>query len=116
MKFPAFKEFSTRFAGLDEVIKYLRVEHTLNLKELITGLRNLTFADNFQSFEVEVDIPATSEVAIANQFKGVIPSKRIIVKANVNTVVDGDNAWTTSYLYLKNTGATAATVKVLFLK
>jgi len=116
VKFPGFKEFDGIGQTLNDALKYLRVEHTVNLKELVTGLRRLTFLENFQSFRVTVEIPATSEVAIENKIRDAIPTDRVIVRANNSSVVDGDTAWTKEHVYLKNTSATPATVTVIFFK
>jgi hypothetical protein len=100
---------------LEGVIRYLTAGLNQSLRELQAGLQGLSFADNFDSFEVTVLIPATSELAIRNQLK-VKPSKRIIVRTNSATIVDGDTEWSKEYVYLKNTGALEATITVVFMR
>lgn len=89
-------------------------------KDITSGLRRLTFADNFQSFEVaNLKIAATTEVTISNGFQGilpgVIPTKRIIVRQiGDGLVVDGPTAWNEKSVYLTNTGADEVTITVIF--
>jgi len=116
MKFPGFKEFDSRIPSLTQIFDYLRIEHTANLKELVTGLNRLTLDENFLSFTVSVEIPAGQETAIENKLRGSIPSHRIITRSNVAEIVDGATAWTKEFVYLKNLGATNAQVTVIFLK
>lgn len=127
MKFPGFKEFrgnlKVSYASmaeiLDDTVNYLSVDLTRILRELVNGLTKLNFSDNFQSFLVTVEIPATTEIAIPNDLRdGSIPSHKLILrgKSGAQDVVDGDAEWTQEFVYLKNTGASAVTVTVLFLK
>lgn len=116
MKFPGFKQFGPRLPNLEKVVEYLRVEMNANLLELTTGLANLRFLDNFESFRVTVEIPAGAEVGIENKLRNGIPTDRLFVRANSNSVVDGDTEWTMTHVYLKNTGASSAKVTVLFFK
>lgn len=113
-KFSGFRLFKLG-TTLESVVTYLSSGLNQSLRELQAGLQGLSFADNFDSFEVTVVIPATSELQIRNQLP-VRPSKRIIVRSNSATVVDGDTAWSADYVYLKNTGATSATITVVFLR
>lgn len=114
MKLASLKEFIG--GSLSEVVRYLTSENNSNLKELRTVLGNLSLNDNFSSFEVSVVIPATSEVGIENKLRGQIPSKRIIVRSDSADVVDGATAWDKNFVYMRNLGATAATVTIVFLK
>lgn len=117
MKFPAFKEYANRVPNLNQVVDYLTIEHTANLKELITGLRNLDFLNNFSSFRATVTIPAGAEIGIENRIRGgIVPSDRIIVRSNSHEIVDGDTPWTKEFVYMKNLGAADATVTIVFLK
>ena len=116
MKFPGFKEFDTRIGTLTEVIAYLRSEHSLNLKELVTGLRRLSFLDNFDAFRVTVTIPAGAEVGIENKLRGSIPTDRYLTRGNGAEIIDGGSAWTATHVFLKNSGASDATVTVIFFK
>ena len=88
------------------------------IKELTSGLRNIKFADNFQSFEYgPTEIAANTEVKIRNQLS-VVPSKVIIVKQVGNALVTaGDTEWSKNFVYLKNhDGSNAATVTAIFLR
>lgn len=115
MNFKNFKEF--RDAAMDRVISYLRDDLSPALRELRHGLTQLSFADNFNSFEATVVLPATTEVSIRNQFRdGTVPSKYIICWATGSEVVVGDAEWTKDFVYLQNLGAAEVTVKVIFLK
>lgn len=86
------------------------------VKELALGLRNLTFAHNFQSFEATITIPATSSYTIRNQLT-VKPTKYMIVDQTGNGLItrDGSNEWTINNLYLYNNGAVEVTATVIFL-
>ena len=86
-----------------------------NLRELFNGLTKLNFADNFQSFQAEVTIAATSELAVRNELNAV-PSGKIIVKADNNAVVDGDTDNDENFVYLKNPSGTSAKVTVIWFK
>lgn len=111
------KELGARLPSVEAVWEYLKVDHTRNLKELVTGLRSLDFQNNFESFEWTGDIPAGVELSIENKLRGVIPSKRIIVRSNIAEISDGATAWTTNHVTLKNSHATdTATLTVVFLK
>jgi hypothetical protein len=121
MRFLQFKEYRPQRSGRTsdavlDVIQYLTRELKITLRELSTGLEKLSFLDNFKSFQVSVEIPTGEEVAIRNQLS-TIPTQRIIVRSNEGGlgVVDGDTAWTTQFVYLKNTGLLNASVTVLFL-
>ena len=127
MKFSSFKEFR----GLRSIVQmapdrmievigeYLRVDVTKTLRELAVGLTRLRFTDNFEAFEVEVTIPATSEVPIRNELKSKeIPTQRLVVRGGTGAqnVVDGDTEWTQDFVYLQNTGGSEVTVTVVFLR
>src|SRR5271168_4791993 len=104
------------------VVKYIEIDLWSWLRNLSTGLLQIDFRQNFQSFIVQdLLIPAGEEVAINNQFKtaypGIIPSGRIIIRqiGNAN-IIDGDTVWTEDLVYLKNPSADDATISVLFFK
>jgi hypothetical protein len=119
MNFAAFKEFKRGIvANLEDVTSYLATELSASLRELRTGLLKLRFEENFESFQAEVTIPTSSEVAISHN-KGFVPSKYIIVSSDEGglSVCKGDTEWTRNNVYLKNTSATlTASVTVLFLR
>lgn len=116
MKIPDFKYFSGS-KTVEAIAQYLSTEHTLNLRDLITALKKLDFSTNFDSFEVTVSIEPSEELFIENKLRsGVVPSKRIIVRSNSYEITDGDTAWDKNFVTLKNNGALAASVTVVFLK
>lgn len=109
-----------RLTNKSSSIKYLEADLWSWLKDLSNGLLKIDFKQNFQSFIVQdISIPATTEVPITNQFQGtyqgLIPSGRIIIRQTGDAnIIDGDNVWTTTQLYLKNPSANDAVVTVLF--
>lgn len=121
MRFTAFKEFRTIFPhnAIDDVLEYLKNDLKKFLREVDFGLTKLSFTDNFESFQTTVTIPSMTEVAIRNELNnGVTPSRKIILrgKDGAQNVVDGDADWTQNFVYLKNTGASAIEVTVLFMR
>jgi len=87
------------------------------IKELANGLRNLSFADNFQSFEITLDIAANTEEKIRNQLT-FIPSGYIIKKQIGDAIVTaGTTDWDENFLYIKNHDATnSATITIIFIR
>lgn len=119
MRFFGFKEFRQLVQPTIESIGYyLTVDLTTSMRELANGLTKLNFRDNFESFEVEVEIVAGGEVEIRNELQGAIPSERLIVRGNEGSkdIVDGDTEWNLNFVYLKNVGAATAQAKIIFFK
>lgn len=86
------------------------------VKELDRGLRDINFADNFDSFETEVTIPTSSELEIRNQLT-IIPTRYIIVSQTGNGLVTkGTSTWTKDFLYLYNNGGVDVTIKIIFFR
>lgn len=86
------------------------------IKELSTGLRRLTFGNNFESFEVDVEIPTTSEVSVRNQLT-FRPTKYIIVSQSGNGLITkGPTDWTDNNLYLYNNGASDVEATIIFFR
>lgn len=105
------------------VDKYVEVNLWNWLRDLTVGLNKIDFQQNFQAFIItDVLIEASTEIGIPNElntaYPGVIPSGRIIIRQKGDAlIIDGDQPWTSTQLYLKNTSATNdATVSVLFFK
>jgi len=118
VKFPGFREFKVKALQAisnEEIAKYLSFDLVYSLRELTLGLRRLTLNDNFQSFTVTVTIGAGSETAIRNELEE-IPTGRIILKSTSGDIVDGDTEDNLNFVFLKNAGATSATVKVIYIK
>lgn len=112
MKFPRFREFRS---GSMEA--YLGRDLAYNLRELFTGLRRLTFTDNFDAFIVDVTIASGAEVTLANELTD-IPRGKIVIRdyGNAGFIADGDTEWTRAQLSLKNIGATETRAQVLFFR
>jgi len=86
------------------------------IKELANGLKFLDFANNFSSYEVEVSIPATTELGIRNQLTN-IPKKYIITSQTGNGLITmGTSTWTKDKVYLYNNGAVTVTATIIFLE
>lgn len=116
MKFPNFREFS---GNSEELTKWIKEELTIWLKELTNGFKKLNFADNFDTFEVQLTIAASTELPIRNQLRsGLIPTKWFIIRGDQYSinVADGPTSWTSSYVYLKNYGGSDTTLTVLFMR
>lgn len=80
-------------------------------------LRRLSFENNFECREVDVTIPAASEVSVRNPFRGGrVPSHYLIVsQTGGGNIRKGPTAWDANYLYFKNHHAvdsTSGTIKV----
>ena len=86
------------------------------LLQLAVGLKDITIVDNFKNFEVDVTIPATSELRIVNQFD-FIPTRYIIVSQTGNGLITkGTTDWSKDAVYLYNNGSVQVTAKVAFLR
>lgn len=98
-----------------EIIQYLEVFLANTLTDISTALQRLTFKDNFKSFTAQVTISAGQELAIQHNL-GVIPTGRLITRSSGYQVRDGDTAWTSDYIYLKNDGSSQVTLIVIILR
>lgn len=114
MKFSGFRTFKLG-ATVEDVIEYLKNGLALSLKELQNGLSKLNFADNFESQTLVVTIPASTTQGYTHNL-GVVPSGRLIVKASGSTLDDSTNAWTSSVVYFRNTGASTVTATIILLR
>ena len=85
------------------------------VKELSVGLRNLTFADNFTSYEVDVIIGNGSTMIVRNQLD-VIPTRYIVMSSDSSGVISKGLTWDINYISFKNNGAASATVKIMVMK
>lgn len=116
MKLLGFRAFTGSTAS--DVLRYLSTDLASAMQELRAGLSRLTFAENFETFSVDLEIAANSEVQVRNRLK-FTPTAWIAVRKNKAglSVCDGDTAWTQDYLYLKNTHATdQANLTVVFFR
>jgi len=78
-----------------------------------------SFDNNFESQNFEITIAANTEAKLRHKFKGEIPKGMGIHKQTGNALVtDGDTAWTTEYVYIKNNDSTTSATLTLkiFLK
>ena len=84
-------------------------------KELMVGLRALTFLDNFDSFEAEVTIAAATEISIRNNLNK--QAKYVIIGKQTGNglLTAGDTAWDNNYVTMKNHGAESVTATLIFL-
>jgi hypothetical protein len=114
VKFRPIKRFAE--TSIDKAIEWIRMELNGVLRELFIGLYNLTFEDNFLSFEWEGSIVAGAEQQITHNLR-VTPTRFLIVSAtNVNTIVFGTTASTPEVFYVKNIASSSTfTGKVLVL-
>jgi len=85
------------------------------VRDLSIGLVNLNFNDNFEGFEKELVIPATSELQIRNNLT-FIPTSYIILSQEGNGLITKSNTWSKDFLYLTNNGSVEVTLKIVFLK
>lgn len=114
-KFSGFRTFKVG-QTVQDIIDYLTKGLSLSLKELQAGLTKLDFADNFESQTIQITLPAGGvEVGISHNL-GVIPSKRLIVRATGSTIDDGISAWTSTAVYFKNTGGTPITATIILMR
>ena len=86
------------------------------VKELANGLMNLTFGDNFNSFEQVVEIAATTELSVRNQLTK-IPERYIIVSQTGNGLITkGTTDWTKDFIYFYNNGAVTVTATIIVME
>lgn len=72
--------------------------------------------DNISGEIATVEIPAGIELAIPHNLK-VTPKYRIILRNTGEfNIGDGDTPWTDKTIYLKNSGASTATLSILILR
>jgi hypothetical protein len=112
-----FSGFRTLKAAqtVEEVVLYLTTALSISLKELQAGLLRLTFEENFQAQTITVSIPAGQTVGYPHSL-GVIPSKRLIVRASGSTIDDSDTPWTQDAVYFRNTGASTISATIVLMR
>lgn len=114
-KFSGFRTFKLG-STVEEVVSYLSQGLSISLKELQTGLSNLSFADNFSGQILEITVPPNTTTGFSHNL-GVIPSQRVILKTTNYRIDDSDTPWTDKAFYLRNGDpANAARVKILLLR
>jgi 3-oxoacyl-(acyl-carrier-protein) synthase len=94
-----------------------RIKDIVNLtRQLAVGLRDLSFTDNFTSFETTLTVAATTEARIRNELS-VKPTRYVVVSQEGNGLITkGTTEWTDNFLYLYNNGAASVTFTVIFFK
>jgi len=88
-----------------------------SMMELVFGLTQLTFNDNFAGFTLEdQEIGAGEEVQIINRLPmSKVPKYYLILsQTGAGQVTKGTSTWTGDYVYLINNGGSAVTVTVIF--
>ena len=85
------------------------------VKGLSTGLRKLSFADNFDSYEKDLTIPATSTVTTRNNFT-FIPSRYIILSQEGGGVITKGTTWDANYISFANAGSSDSIVKIVIMR
>lgn len=85
------------------------------VKELAVGLRDLTFGDNFTSFEINDTIDTGSTIIVRNQLDS-IPTRYIVLSSDSDGVISKGSPWNTNFVSFKNNGSATATVKIVVLK
>jgi len=113
-KFSGFRTLKTA-QTIEELIQYLTTGLAVSLKELQAGLLKLTLEENFETQIIEVTIPAGITLTFPHNL-GVIPSKRLIVRATGSTIDDSDLPWTDTTFSFRNTGASSVTAKIILMR
>lgn len=113
-KFSGFRTFKG-LPVIEDVYSYLLNSLSISLKELQTGLSNLSLSDNFSSQVLDLTIPAGVTVGFPHSL-GVIPTQRIILRANSPLLDDSTVPWTDKAVYFRNTGMTDLTAKIIILR
>jgi hypothetical protein len=114
MKFLGIKKFTGKTP--EDIRQYLAVEVSKAFSDLFRGLSRLTVSENLAHFYADVEIAAGDEVSIPNR----LGSPDLVwwpVRATVdNTLVDGDTAFTSSFVSIQNVGASDVTATLLFVR
>lgn len=97
-------------------IEAIKNFHNL-VKELALGLRDITFTDNFRSFEWSGTLSASVTNYPIKHSLTVTPTKYIIVHQTGNAVITaGSTAWDSNFVYMTNNTATDAVVTIIFFR
>lgn len=101
-------------SGLDQVIKYLRVDLAKIFADLVEGLRHLRFEENFDSFTWSGTIDGSSSVTIPNRL-GSFTLKWWPARIQGDArLVEGDIS--REFVVIENKSATDTTVTLLFVR
>lgn len=90
------------------------------VKELSTGLRSLTFGDNFDSFETaEITLASGASTKVRNQLT-ITPTRFILVwskgDANIGASDTTGEDWNSNFIYFKNYGSNSATFRAVIMR
>ena len=99
--------------------KYIEVDLWTWMREVTTAFSRINFVENFQCFLVtNLSIPDGTEVSVKNKLPlGQIPTGRIITRQTGDAnIIDGNSAWTTNLVFLRNPSANDAIVSVIFFQ
>ncbi len=97
---------------------FQNVKNLTNLiSEISVGLNKLDFINNFESFEVQVEIPPVTVLRIRNELPS-IPNRRIIARQDAEAnISDSATEWSKDFVYLENHHATNTVIlTVIFLR
>jgi len=83
-------------------------------------LRNLTFGDNFDSFETsELELASGSSVKVRNQLT-TTPTRFIIVWSKGDASIGASDVvgedWSSDFIYFKNYGSATTTFRAIVLR
>lgn len=94
---------------------FVKEELKAIVSELLAGLSNLSFLDNFKGFEWSGLVPGGEEVLIPNRMSPQIPKGFVVTDVRFsNSLVRGARAWDTQYVSIKSTDPTASTEATIF--
>lgn len=111
MKFKDIRPFT-----VGDIAGWVMGELNAGFRDLFIGLRRLSFEDNFESFEYNGAIAATTEISVPNKFS-FIPSRYLVLDATGGAIVGrGPTAWTSNILYIKNYSSSATVAKIVFMR
>lgn len=94
-----------------------RVLSVLELSKILdAGLRKLTFRDNFLADIVDITLEPGVDTEIPHNLKN-IPNMYIIGSKDAEgDIIKSDIAWTSSAIYLKNTGINTINATIIILE
>ena len=109
-----------KFRGLKPIISETNAWREISeaLRDLFQGLTKLSFADNMESFEISnVSIGAGVTSVFNNKLKNV-PTRWIVVRNSAGMPIsdNGFSGWNIDQVSLKNVGASATIISVVFLR
>jgi hypothetical protein len=109
-----------KFRGLKPIVSETNAwrEISESLRDLFQGLTKLSFVDNMESFEISnVSIGSGVALVFNNKLKSV-PTRWIVVRNSTGMPISDDafSGWNINQVSLKNVGASATIISVVFLR